>query len=271
MRRLSLVTGAAIGIGNEIAISLAHHGDHVVLIDVDKTALASAVANLHKLSLCATALTVDLESPHLAAKINQMLRATPNIEWIGLVNCASQRTRNDLTSETRESWMSQLAVGSWAPFVLSRAVVEAAIRLNIHGRIVNITSPSSRLVSNQSPSYHVAKAGLEALTRYLAVHAARLGAQVTVNAVEPGLIVQERHKGRYQEASSATWRAVCEQYLPSGSVGSQRDVAEVVSWLLSPEARFVNGATLVVDGGGTVQDQLFLLHSRVVDATAGND
>lgn len=271
MKRLTLVTGAAIGIGNEIAISLAQHGDYVILIDVDKTALTSAVANLHKLSLHATALNVDLESSHLAAEIEHILRAVPDIDWIGLVNCASQRTKNDLMTETRESWMSQLTVGSWAPFVLSKAVVEAAIRLNIHGGIVNITSPSSRLVSNQSPSYHVAKAGLEALTRYLAVHAARLGAQVTVNAVEPGLIVQERHKGKYQGASSAPWRATCEQYLPSGSVGSQRDVAEVVSWLLSPEARFVNGATVVVDGGGTIQDQLFLLQSRVVAATTGDD
>lgn len=260
--RVSLVTGAAVGIGFAIAERLAVQGDTVILIDVDPDALDRAVAKLRARSLAAAGFKLDLLAADIEAAVAKALDLT-SVGWLGLVNCASTRTRATMESETRDDWMDQLQLSTWAPFALSRFVVSQALERGIGAGVVNITSPLARLAGDHSPGYHAAKAALESTTRYLAVHAPRLGAKVTVNAVEPGLIVQDRHRERFDDGVSKNWRRICEDYLPLGVVGNERDIADAVAWLLSPEASFVNGATIVIDGGGTVQDQLLL--SRIWD------
>ena len=264
--RVSLVTGAAVGIGFAIAERLALRGDSIILIDIDPDSLDRAVRKLRARSLAATGVKLDLLAENLEAEVAEALDLTP-IDWLGLVNCASTRTRTSMESETRDSWTDQLHLSAWAPFALSRFVVSQALKRGIGAGVVNITSPLARLAGDHSPGYHAAKAALESTTRYLAVHAPRLGAKVTVNAVEPGLIVQDRHRDRFDDDTSRDWKRICEDYLPLGVVGNERDIADAVAWLLSPEASFVNGATIVIDGGGTVQDQLLL--SRVWNIAPG--
>lgn len=255
--RLTLVTGAAVGIGRGIAARLAHRGDRVVLLDTDKASLDASAAWLSESQVDVSMLHTDLLADDLESIVRSSLNVT-GADSLGLVNCASLRPKSDLWSETRESWLNQVLVGAWAPFALSRLFVRLAIEQQMPCRIVNISSVLSQLVGDHSPGYHSAKAALEQLTRYVAVHGPRTGARVGVNALQLGLIVQDRHAGRFLDEANQAWRHLCQKFIPGGSVGKQTDVADAVSWLLSPEAEFLNGATLVLDGGGSIQEQLFV-------------
>lgn len=255
--RLTLVTGAAVGIGRGIAASLANLGDRVILLDTDKAALDAAAAELSESRVPVSTLHTDLLADDLESIVRRSINAT-GVDSLGLVNCASLRPKSDLWSESRESWLNQVLVGAWAPFALSRLFVDLALKLEISCRIVNISSVLSQLVGDQSPGYHSAKAALEQLTRYVAVHGPRTGARVGVNALQLGLIVQERHAERFLNQANHTWRHLCQKFIPRGSVGKQTDVADAVVWLLSPKAEFLNGAILVLDGGGSIQEQLFV-------------
>lgn len=254
----SIVTGGATGIGKAIARELAESGHRVLVVDSDQSALSEAIDQFRRDSLAAIGLELDLLSDSAVSTLNEALGGL-EFEWLGLVNCASARLKRDVLSETHDSWAREIQLSGWVPFVLSRLVAALVRQRDISGSVVNLTSPLSHLVGGQSPAYHAGKAALESTTRYLAVHLPRTGARVTVNAVEPGLVVQDRHLDRFNSASSAAWRDLCESYLPRGEVGSDSDIAETVAWLLSPSARFVNGATIVVDGGGTIQDQLLTM------------
>jgi NAD(P)-dependent dehydrogenase (short-subunit alcohol dehydrogenase family) len=112
--------------------------------------------------------------------------------------------------------------------------------------IVIVGSLASQLVYVEQPvGYHVAKAGLRQMVRY---YAARLGPSgVRVNAVSPGLLVRE--KPEPEAAEEPAWRAASRALTPLGRLGTPQDVAQVVEFLCSPQAAFVTGQDIAVDGG----------------------
>jgi NAD(P)-dependent dehydrogenase (short-subunit alcohol dehydrogenase family) len=133
------------------------------------------------------------------------------------------------------------------PFLVSRAAARAMVAAGVEGRIVNVASIDSFVAEEFAAGYVAAKSGVLGLTRACAVELAPH--RITVNAVAPGQILSE--------AGAAARTVVAEAQLayrhyragPLGEAGEPRDVAAAVAWLASPEARWVTGTTLVVDGG----------------------
>jgi NAD(P)-dependent dehydrogenase (short-subunit alcohol dehydrogenase family) len=125
------------------------------------------------------------------------------------------------------------------------------------GAIVNISSVAGFMATHESPAYHAVKAGLIQLTRYLAVSAGPAG--VRVNCVCPGFIVQDEHRARFDASDNAAYRKDAKAIHPLGQVGTADDVAQAVLFLSSPQASFVNGHVLVLDGGATLIEQFGLL------------
>jgi len=253
--KTALVTGAARGIGLAIARRLAVAGARVTIADVNADAGESAAQSLRAAGLYIEFQYTDLTAPGGAtAMINAAATRMGGMDI--LINNARAGQRLGLLDETEQNWDAAVNVGLKAAFFASQAAIPLMATRG-KGAIVNIASVAATLVTNESPSYHAAKAGLVQLTRYLAVTAGKY--HVRVNSVLPGLIVQDEHRQRYDSTGNEPYRATASFYQPLGKPGSEADVAEAVHYLCSDNASYVSGSCLVIDGGATVQEQFGML------------
>lgn len=250
--RVAVVTGAARGIGKTIACALVMAGADVVICDIDELIGKEVATEISK--SCggrAIFIAADLSKTGAAACAIDMAAAQLGGCDI-LVNNARSSSRCCFTDENEESWDEGVSVMLKAPFFASQRAI-GIMKENGWGRIINIGSVLGELVANAAPHYHVAKAGLIQMTRYLAIHAGNFG--VTVNSISPGFIVKDENKERYSRDDNASYRERVENCHPGGRVGSSKDVADAVLFLCSDGAGFINGHSLTIDGGLTIQEQ----------------
>jgi 3-oxoacyl-[acyl-carrier protein] reductase len=218
-----LVTGAGRGIGAAIAARLRDDGFAVVGTDLEGGDLRADVREQADWEVAARALLAAGEP------------------W-GLVNCAARTAVADLFAIEQDEWDDVLAVNLRGPFLGIRTI-GPHLRERGAGRIVNIASDSAFNGRGVTGAHYAAsKAGLITLTRRAA--AALAGAGVTVNAVAPGTVdgdtVRELAGDRLDELAGE---------VPLGRLGRAVEMAALVAWLVSDEASYVTGATLVADGG----------------------
>lgn len=253
--QVALVTGAARGIGLGIARRLAEEGARVLIADLNTDSGLAAAQSLRAEGLAADFIPADLSvAGGAAAMVATAAQLAGQINI--LVNNARAGRRLGLLEESEANWDLANDVGLKAAFFAAQAMIRL---MAPHGgcRIVNIASVAATQVTNESPAYHASKAGLLQLTRYLAV--AGGPHQARVNAILPGLIVQEEHRPRFDSPDNAAYRALTKRYQPLGDVGAEHDVAEAVLYLCSPRSRYVSGTCLVLDGAATVQEPFGLL------------
>lgn len=253
--QVALVTGAARGIGLGIAQRLAEEGARVLIADVNADGGQMAVQRLRAAGLAADFVRADLSvTGGAAATIDAAVKLAGVVDV--LVNNARAGRRQSLLEETEENWDLAVDVGLKSAFFAAQAVIK--LMAGRGGcRIVNVGSVAAVQATNESPSYHAAKAGLLQLTKYLAVAGGPY--QARVNAVLPGLIVQDEHRSRFDGAANAAYRMLAQRYQPLGEVGSERDVAEAILYLCSTRARYVSGTCLVLDGAATAQEPFCLM------------
>jgi NAD(P)-dependent dehydrogenase (short-subunit alcohol dehydrogenase family) len=238
-----LVTGAARGIGAAIAEAVVEAGGAVALLDIDPEGADTA----RRLAEGGTAhfFPCDVRS------LEQVDRAVADAQDAlgglhGLVNNAGVNAYFDAVAMTEADWDSVFAVDLKAAWMLARAALPTLIERR--GAIVNISSIQARLTLRGFFPYAAAKAGLEGLTRSLALEYASAG--VRVNAVAPGYtdthLVQEWLG--LQDDPVATLQSVLAN-IPLGRMATPREIGDVVAFLLSDQASAITGATLAVDCG----------------------
>ena len=254
--QVALVTGAARGIGLGIARRLAEEGSRVLIADVNSENGHVAVQTLRAAGLTADFLPSDLSAQGgAAAMIAAAAHVAGSVDV--LVNNARAGCRLSLLDESEENWDLANDVGLKSAFFAAQATIK--LMADRGGcRIVNIASVAANQVTNESPAYHASKAGLLQLTKYLAVAGGPYRARI--NAILPGLIVQEKHRARFDAIENVKYRDLAARYQPLGAVGAERDVAEAVLYLCSERAQYVSGACLVLDGGATSQEPFGLLN-----------
>jgi 3-oxoacyl-[acyl-carrier protein] reductase len=251
----ALVTGGGRGIGAATAEALALAGWPVcVNYNVDASGASAVVARIEQQGGRASAIRADVaEQASVDAMFDQVEQQLGRV--LVLVNNAG--VRNDLMAGflPPERFAHVLAVNLLGSFhTIHRAVGNMARER--FGRIVNVSSISSlRPLPGQS-AYAASKAGIEALTRTVAVEVARRG--VTVNAVAPGLV-----DTGFVETMSDEWG----QAMPARRVAQPQEVAALIRYLASHEAAYVNGTVLTIDGGLTAGLAIFSPRGRPVPAT----
>ena len=164
-----------------------------------------------------------------------------------LVNNAGIIRDNLLFKMTEDDWDSVLSVHLRGAFLMSRAVQAHQVAAG-WGRIVNLSSTSA-LGNRGQANYAAAKAGMQGLTKTLAIELGRYG--VTANAVAPGFIVTDMTR-RPRSASASAWTSSSPHRaaeIPVGRAGQPEDIAAAVSFFCSEEAGFVSGQVLYVAGG----------------------
>ena len=258
VKPFGIITGGAQGIGASIARRFLEGGFRVAIVDlgeqVESEPCSALVAEFADVSYFASDLSTSTFLDPLGVDLASWASQAGELTIGTLVNNAAVRVRGGFREETIDSWDQTLSVGLRAAFFLSRAVAPMMLP---GSTIVNVGSIAGRTVADESPSYHASKAGLEHLTRYLAVN---LGSRsIRVNCILPGFIVQDRHKKRFQAENNTEFRATVARCLPGGEPGDETAIAQLAWFLSTREASFVSGASIVLDGAGSVRDQFALV------------
>ncbi len=244
--RLALVTGGARGIGAAICGRFAAAGAHVLVADRDEAAAQALAVRLREAGGQAEALVLDVtDRPGVAAAL-AALRARHGVPHI-LVNNAGIVRNAPAAEMSVEDWSAVIDVDLNGVFHCAQLVGGAMVGEG-RGAIVNVSSMCGEIVVHPQPqvAYNAAKAGVNMLTRSLAVEWARAG--VRVNAVAPGYTATELTlAGRSNPAWFATWL----ERTPMGRLGEPEEIADAVLFLASDAASFITGTILAVDGGYT--------------------
>jgi 3-oxoacyl-[acyl-carrier protein] reductase len=233
----ALVTGASGGIGGAIARALHAQGATVVLHGTRAEKLEALAGELGSRAHVVAADLADPAAPERLAKDAEAAAGGIDI----LVNNAGI-TRDTLVLRMKdEDWQQVIDVNLSAAFRLSRAALRGMMRKR-WGRIVNITSVVGVTGNAGQANYAAAKAGMIGMTKAIAAELASRG--VTANCVAPGFI-ETAMTGKLDEAQ----RDAAAKAIPMGRFGAPEDVAAAVVYLASPEAAYVTGQTLHVNGG----------------------
>ncbi len=244
--RVALVTGAARGIGAATARRLAADGAQVALADLDIDGCERIAHELATGGSEALALTCDVSD---AASVQQMVERT--LERFGqldiLVNNAGILRDNLLFKMTDDDWDRVLGVHLRGAFLCARAVQKPMVERR-YGRIISLSSTSA-LGNRGQANYSAAKAGLQGLTRTLAIELGQFG--ITVNAVAPGFIDTDMTRATAQRLgiTPEQFHAAASQQIPLRRIGQPQEVASVIAFLASDDASYVSGQVVYVAGG----------------------
>lgn len=255
--RVVLLTGAAGGIGSELARRFAELGARLALVDT------TAVDREHWKLPEDRALPLQADVADFA-EASRVVEACET-EWGRidvLVNNAAivdNITRTDRMDPA--AWDRDIAVNLSAAFYLTKLVLPGMVQRR-WGRIVNMSSVAANGFSKQA-GYSASKAGLLGLTGTVASEFSEVG--VTCNAVQPGLIGTPRVRGAPEDILEAA-RAV----IPAGRLGEVEEVVAVVTFLTLPVASYVTGAAIPVDGGTRLPAMRFSRPSHFADAMPGS-
>jgi enoyl-[acyl-carrier protein] reductase III len=242
--KVALVTGASRGIGRAIVLELARRGYHIAFnyLRAHKQA-AQVEAEVTAIGVRCLVVQAHLGKPDQIRRLFQAVAQEYGRLDILINNAASGVQRPALELEEKH-WDWTLNINTRAPWL---CIKEAAPLMAQGGHVVNITSLGSQRVLPNYFSVGVSKAGLEALTRYLAVELAPLG--INVNAVSGGYVETDA-LGHFPTGDAML--AEARQVTPSGRVLTAEDIARTVAFLCSEDAAMIRGQIIVVDGGANL-------------------
>ena len=246
--RIAIVTGGARGIGAATAIRLAEDGHAVAVLDLDSEHCSGTVEAITDRGCESLAIGVDVSDESSVAEAMEAVVSGLGEPTV-LVNNAGILRDNLLFKMTTTDWDAVLGVHLRGAFLMSRAV-QSHMRDAGFGRIVNLSSTSASGNRGQA-NYAAAKAGIQGLTKTLAIELGRFG--VTVNAVAPGFIQTDMTAATAERMGIPLddFIAGAAAQIPVGRVGQPEDVAHAVSYLVSEAASFVSGQVLYLAGGPT--------------------
>jgi 3-oxoacyl-[acyl-carrier protein] reductase len=238
--KTALVTGAAQGIGRDIALALAADGADVAICDVNLEAALKTTADIEAKGRKSLAVKANVASSEdVTAMVDQTVQKLGRIDI--LVNNAGI-TRDGLILRMKdEDWDLVLSINLKGAFLCTKAALKHMTKQRT-GTIINIASIVGAMGNAGQANYVASKAGLIGLTKTIAREYSNRN--ITANAVAPGFI-----DTAMTQALSETVRQELAKQIPLGRLGSSEDVANAVRFLASPAAAYITGQVIHVNGG----------------------
>ncbi|VBB11233.1 3-oxoacyl-ACP reductase FabG [Burkholderia stabilis] len=239
-KQVAIVTGASRGIGRSIALELARLGATVIGTATSESGAAAIAAAFAEAGVTGRGAVLNVND---AAAAEALIDAT--VKEFGALNVLVNNagiTQDQLAMRMKdEDWDAVIDTNLKSVFRLSRAVLRPMMKAR-GGRIINITSVVGSAGNPGQVNYAAAKAGVAGMTRALAREIGSRG--ITVNCVAPGFIDTDMTKTLPEEQQAAL-----KTQIPLGRLGSPEDIAHAVAFLASPQAGYITGTTLHVNGG----------------------
>jgi NAD(P)-dependent dehydrogenase (short-subunit alcohol dehydrogenase family) len=242
--RVALITGAATGIGRNITQRFVHEGARVVIADINRSEGASLADRLGEHTHFEYLDVSHDESWRCALQGAQQKFGVLNI----LVNNAGVTLPGNVETIALDAWQRTLDVDLTGVFLGCRHGIAAMKEGG--GAIINISSAYGLKADPETVAYNAAKSAIVLMSKSIALHCARGGYDITCNVVHPGVIrtpMMEAYISACDDpaAEADKWRRMH----PIGRLGTPAEIAAMVAFLASSEARFCTGASFVVDGG----------------------
>ena len=240
--KTAFVTGASQGIGRACALVLAEAGADVVVASRNLERLEQVAEEIRALGRKALAVALDLSRPETVPAAFNSLQEKEDFSKIDILVNNAGVTRDGLLLRMKmEAWRQVLETNLTGAYLCTQAVLSGMVRRR-YGRIVNITSVVAQAGNSGQANYISSKAGLIGLSKAVAAEVA--SRNITVNAVAPGFIETAMTENLTDEVKSKMLERV-----PLGRMGTDREVAHAVRFLASPEADYITGHVLNVNGG----------------------
>jgi len=244
--KVIIVTGASSGIGKEVTLSLLQNGAKVVACSRNEERLES-MRKSHAIPE-GDILTISCDVSR-TDEVKRMVSAA--VQRFGEIHClinnAGQYPSTAFLDLSEEEWDQVVGTNLKGPFLCSKAVAKVMIAKGVKGQIVNISSTASLIARPGVAHYASSKAGLNMLTKVLAVELAPHG--IRVNAVLPGLIATQGVRAQLENDGATVEHQTKLARIPLGHEGTPRDIANMVLHVISEESNYLTGSLLVVDGG----------------------
>jgi 3-oxoacyl-[acyl-carrier protein] reductase len=237
---VALITGASRGIGHAIALALGGAGARVIGTATSAAGAEKFTADLTAHGARGRGAVLDAGSPASIDALLSEMEGANELPTILINNAAITRDMLLLRMKP-EDWDSVIATNLTAVFRLTKACLRRMMKER-HGRIVNLTSIVGVTGNPGQANYAAAKAGLLGFTKSVALELASRG--ITVNAVAPGFIDTDMTRALNEQQ-----RATLLQQIPMARLGTPADIAAAVLFLVSPQAAYITGETLHVNGG----------------------
>jgi glucose 1-dehydrogenase len=241
-----LITGGSQGIGQGIAFRLAEEGADIAIDYVGNSEAAGAtVAQIEKRGRRALAIEADISSvDHIHSMMKQAVDSFGGVDV--LINNAGVEKHASIWEATEHDYDLVLTINLKGAFFASQAFVQHRMAVKKPGKIINISSVHEDLPFPHFTSYCASKGGMKMMMRNLSIELAPYG--ITVNNIAPGAIETPINSALLNDPPKL--KALLEN-IPLARLGQVSDVAGVAAFLVSPDADYITGATVVVDGGLT--------------------
>ncbi len=256
--KVAVVTGGGSGIGRATALLLAAEGAKITVADISADAAASVADEVRAAGGSARPQVVDVADPDaVAAMVADTVREYGGLDILHNNAAALDQNRLDQDVVTMDlaTWERVIAVNLTGPMLGCRFAIPAMLERG-DGAIVNTASAAAFYGSRTLLAYGTSKAGIVALTRYVATAYADRG--IRCNAVAPGVVVAPDAQDALGGPMGNRLRRYTVNH-PIGRLGYPEDIAEAVAYLASDAAAFVTGAILRADGGFTAHDPGYAL------------
>lgn len=241
---VAIVTGAAYGIGKAVAIEFARAGYKLLLVDLDEKNLKKLVTSELKDFPVAYHCGDVSKSSDVTNGLKKCITEYGRLDV--LVACAAIIEKKPFKEMTEEMWDKTMSVNLKGVFLWGQAVAKWMMENKKPGRIINLACQRAELATSNFAAYIASKGGVKMLTKAMAVELAPYG--INVNAVEPG---RTQTEGAGHFFSDPERRKKLESLIPMGHLANPEDIAGVILFLASDQARYMTGAVIPVDGGYT--------------------